>query len=140
MPRRASALVPAIAYVPRDRHLASLARLSVIDASRGAKIARLADVAVPTGVAARHAAALGVIPRLTARARRRALGPVAHDSATMRAKSVALTIPTGSRALQTTTRRARRSATCAATRYSFMSAGRQITAASYAASIGVDRG
>jgi hypothetical protein len=99
-------------------------------------VARIAidDVAAPTGVAVWHAAALGVI---RAPAHRRALR--AHDSATTRAKSVALTIPTGSRALQTTTRRARRSATCAATRYSFMSAGRQITAVSYAASVDVDR-
>jgi hypothetical protein len=110
MPRRASARVPWFAYTPRDRHLAPLARLSAPDASRDVARIAIDDVAVPTGVAVRHAAALGVI---RARAHRRALR--AHDSATTRAKSVALTIPTGSRALQTTTRRARRSATCAAT-------------------------
>src|SRR5438132_1136615 len=48
-------------------------------------------------------------------------------------------MPIASRALHTTTRRTRRSATCAATRWSFISAGRQITAASYAASTGVAR-
>ena len=53
-----------------------------------------------------------------------------HDIATRRAKSVALTMPIGSRALHTTTRRTRRSETCAAARCSFISAGRQITAAS----------
>ena len=57
-------------------------------------------------------------------------GPRAQDSATTRAKSVALTMPTGSRCRHTTTRRTRRSATCAATRCSFISAGRQITAGS----------